>query len=57
MSQARLMPLAVLLLSRIAIRNPNRRLVTRHHLIHDAGGAGIVGLMDDRVLAMENPVI
>ena len=25
--------------------------------VHDAGGAGIIGLMHDRVLAMENPVI
>src|SRR5208337_1903738 len=41
----------------IAIRNPNRRLMARPHLVHDAGGARIVRLMHDRVLAVENPVI
>ena len=57
MRQTGLMPLAVLLLRRIAIRNPDRRLMARHHLVHDAGGAGIIGLMHHRVLAVENPVI
>ncbi len=29
----------------------------RHHFVHDPRGTGIIGLMHDRVLAMENPVI
>ncbi len=57
MSKTGLMPLAVLLLRRIAIRNPDRRLMARHHLVHDASGAEIIGLMHHRVLAVENPVI
>src|SRR5208337_964504 len=57
MRQTGLMPLAVLLLRRIAVRNPNRRLMARHHLVHDAGRAGIIGLMHDCVLAVEDPVI
>ena len=28
-----------------------------HHVVHDAGGAGIIGLMHNRVPAVENPVI
>jgi hypothetical protein len=31
--------------------------VPRHHIVNDAGGAGIIGLMHHRVFAMENPVI
>ena len=57
MRQTGLMPLAMLLLRRIAIRNPDLRHMPGHHLVHDAGGAGIIGLMHDRVLAVENPVI
>jgi hypothetical protein len=57
MRQTCLMPRAVTLLGRIAIRYPDRRHMPSHHLLHDAGGAGIVRLMRDRVLAVENPVI
>ena len=57
MRQTRLMRAAMLLLRRVAIRDPDLRLMAVHHLVHDAGGAGIIGLMHDRVLAVENPVI
>ena len=57
MSKTGLMPLAMVLLGRVAVGNPHFRHMPVHHLVHDAGGAGIVGLMHDRVLAVENPVI
>jgi hypothetical protein len=39
MRKAGLMPVAVLLLCGIAIRNPDRRFVARHDVVHDPGGA------------------
>jgi hypothetical protein len=57
MRQTGLMPLAVILLGGIAIRNPHRRLTPRHHFVHDPRGARIIGLMHDRAPAMENPMI
>ena len=39
MRQTGLMSLAMLLLGGIAVRNPHRRLTSRHHLVGDAGGA------------------
>ena len=57
MRQTRLMPLAMLLLGRIAIRNPDRRHGPLHHLVRDAGRAGIIGLMHDCVFAVKDPMI
>ena len=57
MSKTGLMPLAMFLLRRIAVRYPDFRHMPVHYLVHDAGGAGIIRLMHDRVLAVENPGI
>jgi hypothetical protein len=56
-AQAGLTPFAVRLLGRIAIRNPHRRHPPGHHLVHDARGTVVVGLVNHRILTMENPVV
>nr|WP_228391276.1 hypothetical protein [Komagataeibacter medellinensis] len=55
--QTRLMPLAVLLLRRIAIRNPDRWHMAAHHVVHDTSRARRVGLMHDPVRTMEDPMV
>jgi hypothetical protein len=47
----------MLLLRGITIRDPDLRLMGAHRLFHDAGGARIIGLMHDRILAVEDPMI
>jgi hypothetical protein len=57
MRQAGLMCGAMLLLRGITIREPDVRRMAVHHLVHDAGGARIIGLRRQRILAVKHPVI
>jgi len=55
--QAGLVTPAVRLLGRVTIGDPHLRDMPAHDFVDHAGGAGIVGLMNDGVLAMEHPLI
>src|SRR5665647_2807495 len=57
MREACLVTRAVLLLGRIAIRNPDLWRMSIHHFLDDTSRARIIGLMNHRVLAVEHPVI
>jgi len=57
MRETYLMPSTMFLLRGITIRDPHVGGMPLHHVMHDASSAGVIGLMHNRVLAVENPVV
>ena len=57
MRQTSLMAVAVVLLGRISIRQPECGAVIPHNIAHDLGGTAELGLVDNRLMAHKHPVI